>query len=52
MAKRKTTYVCADCGASAQQWFGACPSCGAAGTLTETAAHVPDRPGARRLAGA
>ena len=52
MAKRKTTYVCADCGANAQQWFGACPSCGAAGTLTETAAHVPDRPGARRLAGA
>jgi DNA repair protein RadA/Sms len=37
MAKAKTAYVCADCGASALQWFGACPSCGAAGTLTETA---------------
>jgi DNA repair protein RadA/Sms len=34
--KRKTAYVCSDCGASALQWFGACPSCGAAGTLTET----------------
>jgi DNA repair protein RadA/Sms len=34
--KRKTAYVCADCGASALQWFGACPSCGAAGTLSET----------------
>src|SRR5438876_4684824 len=37
MAKAKTAYVCSDCGASALQWFGACPSCGAAGTLTETA---------------
>ena len=34
--KRKTAYVCSDCGASALQWFGACPSCGAAGTLSET----------------
>src|SRR5688572_23835880 len=36
MAKTKTAYVCADCGASALQWFGSCPSCGAAGTLSET----------------
>jgi DNA repair protein RadA/Sms len=28
--------VCAECGATALQWFGACPSCGAAGTLSET----------------
>jgi len=34
--KRKTAYVCSECGASALQWFGACPSCGAAGTLSET----------------
>jgi len=32
----KTAYVCSECGASALQWFGACPSCGAAGTLSET----------------
>ena len=37
MAKAKTAYVCAECGASALQWFGSCPSCGVAGTLTETA---------------
>jgi DNA repair protein RadA/Sms len=37
MAKAKTAYVCAECGASALQWFGSCPSCGTAGTLTETA---------------
>ena len=46
MAKTKTAYVCTDCGASALQWFGACPSCGAAGTLTET---VTER-GGRRVA--
>src|SRR5581483_4422793 len=37
VAKAKTAYVCAECGASALQWFGSCPSCGAAGTLSETA---------------
>jgi len=39
MAKPKTAYVCADCGATALQWFGSCPSCGAAGTLSETASE-------------
>jgi len=39
MAKTKTAYVCSDCGASALQWFGTCPSCGAAGTLSETVAE-------------
>ena len=34
--RRKTAYVCSECGASALQWFGACPSCSAAGTLSET----------------
>ena len=47
MAKAKTAFVCTDCGASALQWFGTCPSCGAAGTLSET---VTDR-GGRRAAG-
>jgi DNA repair protein RadA/Sms len=37
--RTKTAYVCSDCGASALQWFGSCPSCGAAGTLTETLAE-------------
>jgi DNA repair protein RadA/Sms len=44
VAKAKTAFVCIDCGASALQWFGACPSCGAAGTLTET---VTERGGRR-----
>jgi len=47
--KLKTSYVCTDCGATALQWFGACPSCGAAGTLTETLA---ERGTVKRLAGA
>ena len=49
MKKLKSSYVCTDCGATALQWFGACPSCGAAGTLTET---ISDRGSVKRLSGA
>src|SRR5262245_20804545 len=49
MAKPKTAYICADCGASALQWFGTCPSSGAAGTLSETAV---EKTGSHRYAGA
>jgi DNA repair protein RadA/Sms len=49
LAKTKSAYVCADCGATALQWFGACPSCGAAGTLIET---MSERGGVKRLSGA
>jgi len=45
LAKAKSAYVCADCGATALQWFGSCPSCGAAGTLIET---ITERTGTRR----
>ena len=41
MARAKSAYVCSECGASALQWFGSCPSCSAAGTLTETAMEKP-----------
>jgi DNA repair protein RadA/Sms len=37
MARAKTAYVCSECGATALQWFGSCPSCQAAGSLSETA---------------
>ena len=47
MAKAKTAYACSDCGATTLQWFGACPSCGAAGTLVET---IADRGGSKRFA--
>jgi DNA repair protein RadA/Sms len=36
MKKPKSAYVCSECGATALQWFGSCPSCGTAGTLSET----------------
>ena len=49
MAKAKTAYVCSECGASALQWFGSCPSCGAAGALSET---VVEKTPAHRYAGA
>jgi DNA repair protein RadA/Sms len=39
MAKAKSAYVCSECGATALQWFGTCPSCGEAGTLSETYAE-------------
>ena len=48
MGKAKSAYVCSDCGASALQWFGSCPSCGAAGTLTET---VAERASTHRFSG-
>jgi DNA repair protein RadA/Sms len=41
MARAKTAYVCSECGSSALQWFGSCPSCGAAGTLSETSLEKP-----------
>ena len=39
MAKARSVYICTECGASALQWFGICPSCGAGNTLQETAAE-------------
>ncbi len=39
MARARSVYICSECGASALQWFGICPSCGAGNTLQETAAE-------------
>src|SRR5216117_69585 len=46
MAKLEFVCACAECGATALQWFGTCPSCGAAGTLSESYAER----GAKRIA--
>ena len=35
MAKRKTAYVCNDCGSDYSKWQGQCGDCGAWNTLTE-----------------
>jgi DNA repair protein RadA/Sms len=37
MARAKTAYVCADCGAHSVKWQGQCPECAAWNTLTPTA---------------
>ncbi len=48
MARPKTIFRCAECGASAPQWTGWCPACEASGSLVEEAA---DRPAPRARAG-
>ena len=35
MAKKKTAYVCSECGANFPTWSGKCPSCGSWDTLVE-----------------
>lgn len=47
MGRARTAFVCSECGAAARQWFGACPSCGAAGALVEA---PNERLGARATA--
>lgn len=36
MAKARTAYVCAECGAQAPRWQGQCPQCKAWNTMAET----------------
>ena len=49
MAKRKTVYVCSDCGADFAKWQGQCPECKAWNTLTslsvETASSASRKKG-------
>lgn len=35
MAKRKTRYVCSNCGSVSSRWLGRCPQCGEWNTMTE-----------------
>ncbi len=46
MARAKTAYVCADCGAHSVKWQGQCPECAAWNTLAQTTVSTtqPDRP--------
>ena len=47
MAKRKTAFVCSDCGAEFPRWQGQCNDCNAWNTITEfvvsPASHTPER---------
>ena len=40
MARRKTRFVCGQCGSAQPKWFGQCPECGEWNTLEEEAAPV------------
>jgi DNA repair protein RadA/Sms len=44
MAKLKTAYVCAECGAHSVKWAGQCPECEAWNTLAETRIASPANP--------
>lgn len=35
MAKKRTVYICSQCGAESATWYGKCPSCGEWNTLNE-----------------
>ncbi len=47
MAKQKSVYSCAECGATSPKWQGQCPGCGQWNTLVESVADVA--PGAKRF---
>ncbi len=50
MAKARSIYTCAECGASNPKWQGQCPGCGQWNTLVETVAEAAAS-GANRYAG-
>lgn len=43
MAKQKSIFVCNNCGRSASQWFGKCPSCGKWDTCVEELSFKSDK---------
>lgn len=51
MAKRKTAYVCNDCGAEHSKWQGQCTECGAWNTLQEFVVSASKTPARESYAG-
>jgi DNA repair protein RadA/Sms len=51
MAKRKTAYVCSDCGAEYPRWQGQCNDCGAWNTISEIILSAPSANPGRSLSG-
>ena len=51
MAKAKTAYVCAECGASYNKWQGQCTECGAWNTLSEIVLEPASAAPKARMAG-
>ncbi|GIX34400.1 MAG: DNA repair protein RadA [Lysobacteraceae bacterium] len=48
MARPKSLFQCAECGAGASKWVGQCPGCGAWNTLLEVPTERPGAAGERR----
>lgn len=45
MAKKKSVYVCQDCGYDSSKWLGRCPGCGAWNTMVEEVTVTPQGKG-------
>ena len=46
MAKRKSKFMCQDCGYESPKWMGKCPGCGAWNKMVEEVEKAPTRKGA------
>ena len=46
MAKRKTKFMCQECGYESPKWMGKCPGCGAWNKMVEEVEKVTTRRGA------
>jgi DNA repair protein RadA/Sms len=49
VAKKRTVYVCSECGAGQPKWLGQCPECRAWNTLTAMVVESPQAADARSL---
>ena len=47
MAKKKTAFVCQDCGYDTVKWLGRCPGCGAWNTMVEETIALASSSGLR-----
>ena len=49
MAKKRTVYVCQECGYDTAKWMGRCPGCGAWNTMVEEHIQPDNKAGGLRL---
>lgn len=49
MAKKRTTWICQQCGASSPAFLGRCPGCGEWNTMVETLDARSETPGRRKV---
>ena len=49
MAKKKTRYVCTNCGSVSSRWLGRCPQCGEWNTMEEEQIALEAPKGARSM---